>query len=65
MISDDMRERIASAIGWSIEDTRRMSLQGLRSVVEHVSQKLAAALTNEIRSGRVILGEPRRPRRRR
>jgi hypothetical protein len=59
-----IHERAAAALGWSVEDTQRMSLQALREVVRSVDPALAAEMDQAIRSGSYIVGERRKSRRR-
>lgn len=60
-----LHARIAEALGWTEQQAQSVPLQGLRELVRPVSPKLAAEITNEIQSGRYIVGEPLRPKRRR
>lgn len=61
--SSSLHERIAEALGWTVEDTRSVSYQGLRELVRPVSQKLAAEITGQIHSGE-YLSRRDKPRRR-
>lgn len=51
-----LHERIASALGWSVEDVRSFSLHYLREIVRGRpgGKKVAAEITAEIASGRVV-----------
>lgn len=51
-----MKERIAKLLGWSLAEVNSMSLHALREHVRPLSPKLAAMLTEEMRSGRYIVG---------
>ena len=53
---ETVRERVAKALGWSVEDTRSVSLQSLRDLVRPVSQKLAHEITLEINRGTYDIG---------
>jgi hypothetical protein len=50
-MSETLRNRIAEALGWSIEDTKTFDLATLRELVRPVSQKLAYEITEIIRKG--------------
>lgn len=52
--TDGLHERIATALGWTVDDVRSMSLQTLRDVVRPVSAKLAHEITNAIQSGSYV-----------
>ena len=41
----NIHDRIAEALGWSVEATKRFSLQYLRELVRPVSPKLAHEIT--------------------
>jgi len=43
-----LRERIATALGWTVEQVQSFSLPALRDVVRPVSPKLASAVTAEM-----------------
>jgi hypothetical protein len=62
-MNDALRERIAEALGWKVEDTHSFSLHTLREIVRPVSPKLANELSIVIRDGSYIVGEKHRPRR--
>jgi len=47
----DLHERIAQALGWTVQQTQSLSLAALRDLVRPVSQKLAAEISNVIQSG--------------
>lgn len=53
-MSMTLTERVAAALGWSVEDVQSMSYQSLRDLVRPVSEKLAAELTSAMRSGAYI-----------
>jgi hypothetical protein len=42
---DGLHERIAKALGWTVEETRSFSLPALRDLVRPVSMKLAHEIT--------------------
>ena len=52
-----LHERIAAALGWTVEDTRSLGLHSLREVVRPISAKLTAEIEHSIRYGSYILGE--------
>jgi hypothetical protein len=54
-----LHERIAEALGWTVEQTQSFNLYALREMVRPVSKKLYAEITVEIASGRVVIGERR------
>jgi hypothetical protein len=58
-----LHERIAEALGWTVEDTQSFSLQSLRELVRPVSPSLAEELSQRIGSGTLVVrGEiPKRP----
>jgi hypothetical protein len=58
----DLHTRIAHALGWSLSEVRSMSFQSLRELVRVEHPKLAAELTEQIRTGQYIVGEPLAPR---
>lgn len=49
-----LHERIAKALGWPIDEVRRMSLHALRELVRQVSPKLAEEITIVIATGEVV-----------
>lgn len=49
-----LHERIAEALGWSVEETRSYSLQALRELVWLPSPKLAYEITHQIALGSVL-----------
>lgn len=49
-----LHERIAKVLGWSVVDVRKFSLGTLREILRGTSPKLAAEITECIRSGRVL-----------
>jgi len=49
-----LRERIAQALGWSVEDTQGLSFQTLRELVRDKDPKLAEEISRVIRSGAYI-----------
>jgi hypothetical protein len=46
-----LHERIARALGWTVEQTQSFSLAALRELVRPVNAKLAAECDTVIRSG--------------
>lgn len=54
-----LHERIAEALGWSVEDARSFSLAALRDLVLPIDKKLAHEITLVIRSGAVMYAGPR------
>jgi hypothetical protein len=46
-----MHERIAEALGWTVEQARSFSLPALREIVRPVSMKLALEITLQIQGG--------------
>ena len=50
-----LHERIATVLGWTVEQTQSLSLASLRELVRTISPKLAAEITERIRTGRVLL----------
>lgn len=58
-----LHERIAEALGWTIEQTQSFSLPALRALVRPVSPKLAREITLTINSPAYYLGEPLRQKR--
>jgi hypothetical protein len=57
--TDNLQQRCATALGWSLADVRSMSLLSLRDAVRPVSAKLAYLLSEEIQSKRYIVGARR------
>jgi len=55
-LQNTVRERVAKALGWSISDTRSVSLQFLRDLVRPVSSKLAHEITLAINRGTYDIG---------
>ena len=51
-----LHERIAVLLGWTVAEAQSFSLQTLRELVRPRSSKLAQEITDEVRSGRYILG---------
>lgn len=49
-----LKERIAQALGWTVEQTNTFSLHALRDLVRPVSPKLAHELSEAIQSGSYI-----------
>ncbi len=47
----DLHQRIAEALGWSLEDVQSFSLPALRELVRPVSPKLADHITETIHLG--------------
>lgn len=60
----ELRQRVADALGWSVEDTKKFSLAALRDILPAHKHKLRHELSLIIQSGSHIIGEPLRPRRR-
>jgi hypothetical protein len=52
-----LHERIAAALGWTVQETYGFSLATLREFVRVKHPKLAAAISAAIQSGRHILEE--------
>jgi len=50
-----LHERIAKALGWTVEEARSFSLPALREVVRPVSMKLAHELTVAIETGSYLV----------
>jgi hypothetical protein len=61
-MAPDLHERIAAALGWSVEDARSFGLHGLRDLVRPVSTKLAAEIGEAILTGSVLVGTRRQGR---
>ena len=60
----DLHNRVAKALGWPVEETKRLSMQSLRDLVRPVDPDLAQELSYAIQSGAYIRGEPlKKPRR--
>lgn len=59
MIDHGLHERVAEALGWSLQAVQSVPLQGLRDLVRPVSDKLARELSQEIGSDRRVVGKPR------
>ena len=53
-----LHARIAAALGWSEKDAQSFSLLTLRELLREKHPKLAAEITETVRSGRNIIGEP-------
>lgn len=64
-LMEQLKERVAAALGWSVEDTHKVSLQSLRDLVRPVSSKLAHELDVVIRTGEHITANQPPPKRRR
>jgi hypothetical protein len=62
MSTGDLHERVAKALGWSVEDTQSMSMQALRDLVRPVDKDLAREMDYMIQSGAYVRGEPPRGR---
>lgn len=58
-MSPDLVRRIAEALKWSERDVTSFSTRALRDLLAPVSPKLALELTQDIQSGRVIVGDRR------
>lgn len=41
----DLRDRVAEALGWTVEETKQFSLSTLRDLVRPISRKLTRELT--------------------
>ena len=54
-----LHARIAKALGWTEAEVKSFSFQALREIVRPVDPKLADELSEELRSGRYIIGERR------
>lgn len=50
-----LHERIAKALGWTVEQAQSFSLPALRDLVRPVSPKLAHEITLAINLGTVVL----------
>lgn len=62
---DQLKERIAQALGWTVAETNTFSLQTLRELVRPVSPKLAHELDLQIQGGAyIVVNQPKRNRRR-
>ena len=48
-----LHERIAKALGWTVEEARSFSLPALRELVRPVSMKLALEITLQIQGGAI------------
>lgn len=46
-----LHERVARALGWSLQETQSFSLAALRELVREVNPKLAHELDHVIRTG--------------
>ena len=44
-MTDELRARVAAALGWSVADTQSLSIPSLRELVRPVSPKLEHELT--------------------
>ena len=53
----NLHARIAEKLGWSVEETRGFSLATLREFVRVKHPKLAAEISDVIRSGRHVLDD--------
>ena len=53
--SENLRSRIAHALGWSEADVRSFSLQALRDLVRPVDAGLAREIEERVSSGRILL----------
>lgn len=61
-MTERLRERIAKALGWTVEDTRSYSFYTLREIIRPVSPKLTHELDVMIRSGEYIIDDEHLPR---
>lgn len=59
----ELRQRVADALGWTVEDTEKFSIIALRDFLPASKHKLKHELDLILRSGSHIIGEPLRPRR--
>lgn len=50
----NLHQRIADALGWTLEQTQSLSFHTLRELVRPVSAKLADEITQAIRSGAYV-----------
>ena len=50
-----LHEQCAEALGWSVEEARSFSLQGLRELVRVVRPKLAEEISKQIAAGSVLV----------
>jgi len=57
-VPEELRERVAAALGWPVLDTYTLSIQSLRELVRPVDAGLERELTDIIRSERHILHKP-------
>jgi len=48
LVMNTLHERIAQALGWTLESTQSFSMPALRELVRPVSPKLAAAITERM-----------------
>lgn len=53
----DLHERIATALGWTLAETRSFSFHMLREIVKPVSPQLALELTKAIETGAYIYSD--------
>lgn len=54
MNNQELHERVAKALGWTVEETKSFSMTSLRELVRPVDTSLAATITEFVQSGRVI-----------
>jgi len=63
VMNPELRQRIADALGWTVEDTEKFSLAALRDFLPERKWKLKHELNLIIQSGSHIIGEPIKTRR--
>ena len=63
-MNEHLHQRIANALGWTLDEVRQFSLPSLRALVRRTHPKLAREITLYTRSPDYYLGEPLRPGRR-
>jgi len=54
----ELRQRVADALGWTVEDTEKFSVSALRDILPERKHKLKHELNLVIRSGSHIIGKP-------
>lgn len=52
---EDLMQRVAKHLGWTVEQVRGFSLQALRELVRRDNPVLTSELTNAIVSGAVVV----------
>jgi hypothetical protein len=58
-----LHERIAEALGWTVDQARSFSLPALRELVRPVSMKLAYEITLQIQGGSIAEAQALRAKR--